>query len=89
MVANRRSGGSNSDQRSIDVGCATQPKPEVYDDADPAGLARFALEDEYVPTAWCLGLDEIVLLVDGDDTKYGLIEPQGTARIANGECNVR
>jgi hypothetical protein len=89
VVANRAAGGPNGGQRSNDVIRATQPKPEVYDAAGLSGLARFALEDQHVPAAWRLGLDEVALLVDRNDAEDGLVKAQGTLRIADSERKVR
>lgn len=89
MLANGAAGGPNGCQRSSNVGRATQPKPEMYDASNPARLARLALEDQHVPAARSLGLDEVVLFVDGDDAKDNLVKAQGTLRIADGKRNVR
>jgi len=88
VIANRAASGANRGQRLTDVSRATEPKPEVYDAAGPASLARLALEDQNVPTARRLSLDEVVLFVDRDDPDDGLVEAQGTLWIANGERNV-
>ena len=66
-----------------------QPKPEMYDPAGPARLARLALKDQHIPAARRLGLDEVALLVDGDDAEDGLVKAQRTLRITDGERNVR
>jgi hypothetical protein len=61
----------------------------MYNAAGPAGLTRFAFEDEHVPAARRLCLDRVALLVDSDDAEHGLVEAQGTLRIADGERHMR
>ena len=67
---------------------AAQPKPEVNDAANPAGLPWLALEDEHIPTARRLGLNEVTLLVNRDDSENGLVKPEGTQGVANSESNM-
>jgi hypothetical protein len=82
-------GGANRSQCAGDVRRVAQPKPEVCDTADSAGLARLALEDQHIPAAWRLSLDEVASLVHRDDADDGLVKAQRTLRIANGERHVR
>jgi hypothetical protein len=78
MVSNRSTSSLDGSQSLSDVSRAAQPKPEVNDAANPAGLPRLAFEDEYIPTARRLGLNEVTLLVNRDDAENGLIEREGT-----------
>lgn len=80
---------ANRGEGALEVGRSGQPKPEMRDAADPAGLTRLALEHDHVTAARSLRLDEIVLLVDGHHPKDGFIEAERSSRIANGESDVR
>ena len=88
MVSNRSTGSLDGSQGLSDVSRAAQPKPEVNDAANPAGLPWLAFEDEHIPAALRLRLNEVTLLVNGDDAENGLVKPEGTKGVANSESNM-
>src|SRR5437867_12844748 len=89
VVANLAARAPNRGQRVADVGRAPQPEAEMRHPAGLAGLARLAFEDEHIPAARRLGLDEVVLTVDGDDPEDRLVKAQGPPRVADGKRHVR
>jgi hypothetical protein len=89
VVANRAPRSPDGGERACDVRRAPQPEPEVRDAAGLARPARLALEDDHVAAAGRLRLDEVALLVDGDNAEDRLIERQRALRIANGQRHVR
>jgi len=69
VVANLAARGPNRRQRLTDVGRALQPEAEVRDAAGLAGFVRLVFEDEPISAPRRLGLDEVALTADGDDTE--------------------
>jgi hypothetical protein len=53
------------------------------------GQAGPPLEHQHVPSSRRLGLNEIAVLIDGNDAEDGLIKAKRSFRVANGERDVR
>jgi len=69
VLADLASRSLNCSQSLLDVGRPLQSETEVHDAARLTGLAWPAFENEHISAAWRLGLDEVGLPVDCDDTK--------------------
>lgn len=88
VVSDETAGGSDRGQRPIDVIGPLEPEAEMRDAASISRLVRPALEDQNVPGAGSLSLNESVALEYGDDPEDGLVEPQGASRIGHGQRDV-
>jgi len=75
MVADRAAGGPDGGQRLRDVSWTTQSKPEMYDATDRTRSTGLALENQHVPAARSLSLNEVALFVDRNDPKDILVKP--------------
>src|SRR4030095_707150 len=81
--------GTNGCQGPFDVCGTFQPEAEVHHTAVLTSVPRLTLEDEHVPAARRLRLNEVALHVDGYDTDHCVVEAERLLRIAYGEGDMR
>src|SRR5579864_8735966 len=89
LAADRAAGPLHGARRLLDVRGVGQPEAEVEDAAALAGLLQVRLEDQDVPAARGLHLDEVGVAVDRLHAGDLLVEAQRPLGIADGERHVR